>query len=570
MLRALSKLVDEGLDGDVLVFLPGAREIARAAETCAGFAAHHGMQVLPLHGELPPAEQDLAVRPCPKRKLILSTNVAETSVTIDGIAAVIDGGLARVAAHDPWTGIPTLQLAKISRASAAQRAGRAGRTRAGRCLRLYAQVDHDRRPEHTPPEIHRVDLAGALLDLHAFAVADPAAFAWFEAPPTAALQAGEALLRRLGAIDPAGRVTALGRRILAFPLHPRLGRLLCEGIDRGVPGLACGAAALLSERSIRPAGALASCDADADVLVDLADLEKLRRRGDERGLLAGPARRALQVRDQLLRALPHDSRDRSKELGIKEQEREDRLRMALLAAFPERVAQAREDVGASRAGAGRRRGGAAGAGVGGAHRAVAAGAGGRAAARGRPRGAGAGAQRLRDRAGVADRPTARRDRGARRAAVERRARAGRGARELRYLGLLLERTISKHLPPAASELLRTQALAAGPERFVGDAEALRGLMARSAFVAAHVPGAPVITEAVAREVLAELCEGRSSFAELRAADLFGQLLGRVAGGGGLERLAPTHVQLPGAAALPSTTSPTSRRGWPRACKTSSA
>ncbi|PCC71745.1 ATP-dependent helicase HrpB [Nannocystis exedens] len=546
VLRALAKLVDEGLDGDVLVFLPGAREIARAAETCAGFAAHHGLQVFPLHGELPPAEQDLAVRPCPQRKLILSTNVAETSVTIDGIAAVIDGGLARVAAHDPWTGIPTLQLGKISRASAAQRAGRAGRTRPGRCLRLYAQHDHDRRPEHTPPEIHRVDLAGALLDLHAFGVAEPAAFAWFEAPPAAALQAGEALLRRLGAIDPAGRVTPLGRRMLAFPLHPRLGRLMCEGVDRGVPGLACGAAALLSERSIRPAGALASCDADADVLVDLADLEKLRRRGDERGLLPGPARRALQVRDQLLRALPHDSRDRSKELGIKEQEREDRLRMALLAAFPERVAQAREDVGGFRALA-LAGGGAARLGPGSVVRTA-------------PwllaleveqrREADRGAQVL-VRSACAIEPEwlidqlcdeiEERDELQWNAARER----VEGARELRYMGLLLERTTGAKLPPAASELLRTQALAAGPERFVGDPEALRGLMARSAFVAAHVPGAPVITEAVAREVLAELCEGRTSFAELRAADLYGQLLARVAGGGGLERLAPTHVQLPG-------------------------
>jgi ATP-dependent helicase HrpB len=546
VLRALTKLVDEGLDGDVLVFLPGAREIARAAEACAGFAAHAGLQIFPLHGELPPAEQDLAVRPCPKKKLILSTNVAETSVTIDGIAAVIDGGLARIAAHDPWTGIAVLQLGKISRASAAQRAGRAGRTRPGRCLRLYSQSDHDRRPEHTPPELHRVDLAGALLDLHAFGVADPAAFAWFEAPPAAALQAGEALLRRLGAIDAAGAVTPTGRRMLAFPLHPRLGRLLCEGIDRGVPALACGAAALLSERPIRPPGALASCDAEADVLVDLADLERLKRRGDDRGLLPGPARRVLQVRDQLLRALPPEARDRSKEQGLKEQEREDRLRMALLAAFPERVAQAREDVGGFRALA-LAGGGAARLGPGSVVRtapwllALAV----------EQRREGERGSQVLVRSACAIEPEwlidqlceeiEERDELQWNAARER----VEGARELRYMGLLLERTTSATLPPEASELLREQALQAGPEKFVGDPEALRRLMARSAFVAAHVPGAPVVTEAVAREVLAELCAGRTSFAELRAADLYNQLLARVAHGGSLDRLAPTHIQLPG-------------------------
>lgn len=547
VLRALVKLVEEGLDGDVLVFLPGAREIQRAAEACAGYAAHAGLRVLPLHGELPPDQQDLAVRPCAQRKLILSTNVAETSVTIDGVAAVIDGGLARVAAHDPWSGIPTLQLAKISRASAAQRAGRAGRTRPGRCLRLYSQSDHDRRPEHTPPEIQRVDLAGALLDLHAFGVADPREFPWFEAPPAASLQAAQVLLGRLGAVDAAGQVTPLGARMLATPLHPRLARLVVDGVDRGVPGLACGAAALLSERSIRPSGAVASCDADADVLVDLHDLEKMRRREDApRGLLAGPARRVLQVRDQLVRGLPHDAKDRSKEAGIPVQEREDRLRLALLTAFPDRVAQARDDVGGVRALA-LAGGGAARLGPGSVVRTA-------------PWLLALEVEQRRDgdrgaqvwvRSACAIEPewllelflddVEERDELQWNAARER----VEGARELRYLGLLLERTTHARLPARASELLREAALAAGPERFVGDADALRGLVARAAFVAAHAPGAPTLDEAAVRQALAELCEGRTSFAELRAADLLGQLRARVGQGGALERLAPTHVQLPG-------------------------
>lgn len=600
--RAFKKLLDEGLDGDILVFLPGAREIHQAAGACAGLAAHADVAVLPLHGELPPDQQDLAVRPGPRRKLILSTNVAETSVTIDGVVAVVDGGLVRLPAHDPWTGIPTLSVSKTSRASAAQRAGRAGRTRPGRCLRLYSQADHDRRLEFTPPEVARADLAAALLDLHAFDVADPARFPWFEAPQGAALQAGEALLRRLGALDPAGRLTPVGRRMLRFPVHPRLARLLVEGQDRGVAPLACGAAALLGERGVRPGNHLAHTDADADVLVDLAEVDALRRRGrddDETprgGLLPGPARRVLQVRDQLLRLCDrpgpedmsrraHTSRDpssprtspgdapapedMSKKTGSPGprdmssrtdppvprdmsprtvQAREDALRRALLLAFPDRVAQARDDA-----------------------------AGGRALAL-----AGGGAARLSPASVVRTAPwllalaVEQRREGERGSQVVVRSACAiepdwlvdlladdveardeltfnaarervEGRSELRYHGLLIESSPHRKLPPAASALLREAALAAGPGRFVADADALANLAARTAFVAAHVPGFPTLGDADLRAALSDLCDGRTSFAELRAADLMGTLLARVAGahGGALDRMAPTHLQLPG-------------------------
>ena len=591
--RAFKKLLDEGPDGDILVFLPGAREILQATAACSGLAAHAGVAVLPLHGELAADQQDLAVRPGPRRKLILATNVAETSVTIDGVVAVVDSGLVRLPAHDPWTGIPTLSVSKVSRASATQRAGRAGRTRPGRCLRLYSQADHDRRPEFTPPEVARADLAAALLDLHAFAVADPAAFAWFEAPPAAALQAGEALLRRLGAVDPAGRLTTQGQRMLRFPLHPRLARLLAEGEDRGVAALACGAAALLAERGVRPGNHLAHTDADADVLVDLAEVERLRGRGrddDETprgGLLPGPARRVLQVRDQLLRLCERPARkgpapqdmspgtvrpvpaDMSRRPGGSApqdmspgtarpappdmsrqgvQAREDALRRALLAAFPDRVAQARDDAD-----------------------------GGRVLAL-----AGGGAARLSPASVVRTAPwllalaVEQRREGERGSHVVVRSACAvepgwlvdqlvdeveardelsfnaarervEGRSELRYHGLLLESSPHRKLPPAATALLRETALAAGPGRFVADPEALAGLAARTAFVAAQVPGFPTLTDADLRAALAELCEGRTSFAELRAADLMGTLLARVAGaqGGALERMAPTHIQLPG-------------------------
>jgi ATP-dependent helicase HrpB len=138
---AATRLLNEGLDGDVLVFLPGAGEIRRAQEACASLAAAHELLVVPLHGELTADAQDAAVRPARKRKIILSTNVAETSITVEGVAAIIDSGLARIASHSPWSGLARLEVARVSRASAAQRAGRAGRTRAGRCLRLYTAQD---------------------------------------------------------------------------------------------------------------------------------------------------------------------------------------------------------------------------------------------------------------------------------------------------------------------------------------------------------------------------------------------------------------------------------------------
>lgn len=248
---AVRRLVSEGLDGHVLVFLPGAASIRRAQESCARVAAEAGLRVLPLHGELPAAEQDAAVRPSRERKLILSTNVAETSVTVEGVAAVIDSGLARVASHSPWSGLPVLKISRVSRASATQRAGRAGRTRAGRCLRLYTSQDFGARPEHETPEVRRLDLAEPVLELRAAGVEDVSAFEWFETPSPEALEAAETLLRRLGATDAAGRVTEVGRSMLRLPLHPRLARIVVEAESRGVAREACTVAALISERDIR-------------------------------------------------------------------------------------------------------------------------------------------------------------------------------------------------------------------------------------------------------------------------------------------------------------------------------
>lgn len=240
-----------GDSGDVLVFLPGSGDIRRALTALEPLAAERNLLVLPLHGDLPIAEQARAVEPARQRKVVLSTNVAETSVTIDGVTTVIDSGLARLASHSPWSGLPTLATLKISRASATQRAGRAGRTREGRVLRLYTKGDFEQRREHELPEIARADLSEALLSLYGAGIRQPQQLAWLTAPPEAALGAAQELLGWLGAVTPEGEITRLGRRLLELPLHPRLGRVVTRGAELGVASEACLAAALLSERDIR-------------------------------------------------------------------------------------------------------------------------------------------------------------------------------------------------------------------------------------------------------------------------------------------------------------------------------
>lgn len=203
---ALEVLLGEGLDGDVLVFLPGAAEIRRAARARGILAGRANLLVLPLHGDLPLEEQERAVQPADRRKLILSTNVAESSVTIEGVTAVIDSGLARVAAHSPWSGLPRVEVRRISRASAEQRAGRAGRIGPGRVIRLCPLEEFVGRPEHDTPEILRKDLSRTLLDLRAMGLR-PEVVRWLEAPPEAAWEAARRLLVRLGALSPSAELT---------------------------------------------------------------------------------------------------------------------------------------------------------------------------------------------------------------------------------------------------------------------------------------------------------------------------------------------------------------------------
>lgn len=307
---AVERLAARDAGGHVLVFLPGAAEIRRAQTACAAQAQRKGWLLLPLHGDQSPEEQDRAVLPCQQRKVILATNVAESSITIDGVTAVIDSGLARMAGHSPWSGLPTLQVTRISQASANQRAGRAGRTAPGRAIRLYPLEDFVRRPARETPEIARADLAPAAVLLDAMGGGRLDALEWLDAPPAAAIEHAEELRRLLGAHG------SLGKEIARYPVHPRLGRLIVEARRRGVAEDGCTVAALLSagERlPSRPDHATRS-----DLLVLMESPWELRT--------------AQMVRQ--IRRIVNPPRQKSRD--------EDALLISVLAAFPDRVARRRQ------------------------------------------------------------------------------------------------------------------------------------------------------------------------------------------------------------------------------------
>jgi ATP-dependent helicase HrpB len=220
--------------GDLLVFMPGAYEIGRTVQALQAERDLRDFVVFPLHGELPADQQDRAVARSERRKIIVSTNVAETSLTIDGVTVVIDCGLARVARFDPHRGINTLLIEKISIASADQRAGRAGRTAPGVCVRLWTEREHSQRALQELPEVRRLDLSEVVLTLKASGIDDIAAFPWLEKPEPKALERAETLLADLGALaGPRRTLTATGRRMLRFPVHPRYARMLLEADARG-------------------------------------------------------------------------------------------------------------------------------------------------------------------------------------------------------------------------------------------------------------------------------------------------------------------------------------------------
>jgi ATP-dependent helicase HrpB len=311
--EALTADAAEG-GGDILVFLPGVGEIERARRALAALERDH-MVLLPLHGALTSEEQQRALAPDPARrqKIILATNIAETSLTIDGVRTVIDSGLARVASFDADGGMDRLDLERISQASATQRTGRAGRQAPGRAYRLWPEIDHKHLPLFNTPEIQRVDLAATALAIHAWGATSLDAFGWFERPAQERTDAAESLLHLLSALHE-GAITPIGRHMLKLPIHPRIARLLIAAAGTPLLKDAINLAALLSDDD-------RSAPAAAESRDPLALIDRL------------PAH-LLRVRDQLAalaQGMPR-SPDHPQATGLGE---------LLLFAFPDRVARRR-------------------------------------------------------------------------------------------------------------------------------------------------------------------------------------------------------------------------------------
>ncbi len=249
--RSVAAVVREALEdreGDVLVFLPGARDIRRVESALQGLAA----EVMPLHGNLPPEQQDRAILPSPpgRRKIVLATSIAETSLTIEGVRSVVDAGFARVPRYSPRTGMSRLLTVRVSRASAEQRRGRAGRVAPGLCYRLWSPQQDVALPERASPEILEADLAPLVRDLAAAGVRDPLELRWLDPPPAAAFVQARGLLIQLGALDRSGAPTAHGKAMSRLGLHPRLSHMVMRSTELGARHLACELAALLTERDL--------------------------------------------------------------------------------------------------------------------------------------------------------------------------------------------------------------------------------------------------------------------------------------------------------------------------------
>jgi ATP-dependent helicase HrpB len=263
-------------EGDLLVFLPGVGDIQRCRELLAADSSMNEALVCPLYADLPYAEQERALTPATQRKVVLATNIAETSLTIEGVQVVIDSGYMRQPRFDSGSGLQHLQTVRISVANAVQRAGRAGRLGPGECLRLWTEGEQGALLPFAPPEIRSADLAPLALDLARWGVTDPAQLAWLDPPPATAIAQGRALLRLLGALNERGRITPYGEGMAALPVHPRLAALLLTAKVRQQLPLACVLVALLSERDPLRQQRRASHRSDCDLLERLEVLAAWR------------------------------------------------------------------------------------------------------------------------------------------------------------------------------------------------------------------------------------------------------------------------------------------------------
>lgn len=333
--KAVASTVLRALDeekGSILAFLPGGAEIRRVARQLGDLGP--GVIVAPLYGDLPPAAQDEAIAPAPagRRKIVLATAIAETSLTIEGIRIVIDGGLARGPRFDPRTGMTRLVTSRVSQAASEQRRGRAGRLEPGLCYRLWPAFEQAQLAPYAPPEIREADLAPLVLTLAAWGNDEPATLSWLDPPPPPALGQARTLLGELGALDTAGRVTEQGRAMAALPLHPRLAHMALEARAQGNGRLAAAIAAVLMERDIIRA-APGKRDTDLRLRVEL-----VAERGAQHDLAAelqldrGGLERARQAARQIERAL-----------GLRAGETIDPLETGriLAEAYPDRLAQGR-------------------------------------------------------------------------------------------------------------------------------------------------------------------------------------------------------------------------------------
>ncbi|HUO58571.1 MAG TPA: ATP-dependent helicase HrpB [bacterium] len=522
---AIRHLAAKGPQETTLVFLPGLAEIRQAESALKG----QGLEVHALYGDLPVEEQRRILQPTGGAKVILSTNVAETSLTVPGVTAVVDSGLTRQARVSAWSGIQSLVTVPASQASATQRAGRAGRLREGTCLRLYTKFDFEHRAAFDVPEILRADLSKSLLDLMSLGVKDLEQFPWFLKPSPVALEAAHVLLANLGAVTREGDLTETGRRMARLPLAPRLAKFLLQ-VEEDRPGdaatlrQACRLAVLINEEK---AGS-----------EDL--LEELHR--------YKPGTESQRLVDQLEGFLKIPG-ERSGKADP------ETLAKALLTAFPDRVAQVRgQDTSETRNRSGR-------------VRELLLSGGGTALAQdsaltrehgyfvvveaqetAQTSGAQAKARSLCPIESdwllelfmddLVEEKTCEWNAKAKRVEGFKRLKYGQLALEEKPLGL------SEFGPEAASLLLK-QALAEGPAAYC-DPEELSTFLNRVKFVSDRAKGFPEIGEAQVNEALKELCGGNRSLAELREAGLVALLRSRLAPKESslLEKMAPASLDLP--------------------------
>jgi ATP-dependent helicase HrpB len=365
---AVARIVASGDPGDILIFMPGMAEINSTISACRAASLRESVAMIPLHGELEPEQQDLAFAPNRLRKIIVSTNVAETSVTIDGIIHVVDSGVARVARYDAERGISTLLLEPISRASAEQRAGRAGRTAPGVCHRLWTEGGHLNRAERNTPEIQRADLAEVVLLLHSFGISDATQFDWLDKPDPQAVARAEKLLRILGAIASAASgqgesrqsdLTPIGWKMLRLPMHPRYSRMLVEASRFGCVPAAALSAALVSGRDllarlsrddkhISEARELFEASAESDFYTLMRAYQFARNGGfnveqcRRYGVHAQIARQVQQTFEQILGLAGGRGGGRQEDSALASRESADPLPRCLMAGFIDQLCRRRD------------------------------------------------------------------------------------------------------------------------------------------------------------------------------------------------------------------------------------